>query len=267
MSLHHYFYLPRGGGIGLHLREQGTSNYHEPAENFHKLIPTPYGWSTKSDQRLRYFPFVEPFGTITFFEDFIRSRDYAANSETWRVRGRGSAKVLDTSGRSFVRVKRTALTSTSLSLMKKVFLASKEVQFELLAAQGVAGSSNTARLGLMDSDLPAGDPTNGIYFRAVDGANWFGVSRAAGVETAVDMGVAYDATFRRLCAWSRTVITKGGSPPTVACVAPPAVDFFRDGVFVGTVTTNIPSVALTATFETTGTTEPDVDYVHIQQRR
>lgn len=70
-------------------------------------------------------------------------------------------------------------------------------------------------------------PTNGIFFRQEGAANWFGVTRNAGVETTVDMGVGATDTIKRLR--FRVFGTD--------CVA-----FFLDDVFVGASITNIPNL-------------------------
>lgn len=73
-------------------------------------------------------------------------------------------------------------------------------------------------------------PNNGIFFRNEGAGNWFGVTRRAGVETIVDMGVAPTSTAKRL-----SFVVLGGT-----CVA-----FFLDGVFVGASITNIPAALTT----------------------
>lgn len=63
----------------------------------------------------------------------------------------------------------------------------------IMAVQHVSTATNTIRMGLADGVLTA-DPTNGIYFRNINGGNWEAVVRKAGTETATSTGVAASTT-------------------------------------------------------------------------
>lgn len=83
-------------------------------------------------------------------------------------------------------------------------------------------------LGFLDSALSL-TPTNGVFFRADGVANWFAVTRAAGVETATDTGQALDDS------WRTFEIIQLGSVLVV---------FLIDGAVVATHQTNIPAADL-----------------------
>jgi len=86
------------------------------------------------------------------------------------------------------------------------------------------------------------DPTNGIYFRYTHGTNsgnLQAVCRAAGVETVINTSVA-PVVYAYTTALSRALRFEVNAGAT-------SVEFFIDGVSVGTTTTNIPSVYLTVT--------------------
>ena len=55
-----------------------------------------------------------------------------------------------------------------------------------LATGGVSGKTH---IGFHDAPNSNVEPTDGVYFRAVDGGNWFTVCRSNNVETAVDTGI------------------------------------------------------------------------------
>lgn len=69
-------------------------------------------------------------------------------------------------------------------------------------------------------------PANGIFFRQEGAANWFGVTRSAGVETVVDMGVGATDTIKRL---------------RFKMLSSTSVAFFLNGTFVDSSITNVPS--------------------------
>jgi hypothetical protein len=61
-----------------------------------------------------------------------------------------------------------------------------------------AGADFDLRFGVL-SDMTANPPTNGAYFEKLSAdTNWFGVGRAAGVQTRTDTGVALSANWFRL---------------------------------------------------------------------
>jgi hypothetical protein len=51
------------------------------------------------------------------------------------------------------------------------------------------GSSGKIHLGFHDAPNSNVEPTDGVYFRSVDGGNWFAVCRSNNAETAVDTGI------------------------------------------------------------------------------
>lgn len=89
----------------------------------------------------------------------------------------------------------------------------------------------TARMGIQDAF--AGDSTDGIYFRygsALNGGEWQGVSRAGGVETALDTNTAADTNWHTF----EFEVNAAGT----------SVEFFIDGTSVGTNATNLPTGAV-----------------------
>ena len=69
-------------------------------------------------------------------------------------------------------------------------------------------------------------PAEGIFFRQEGAGNWFGVTRTAGVETIVDMGVAATDVIKRL---------------KFHCIGSDSVAFLLDDVLQGVSITNIPT--------------------------
>lgn len=80
-------------------------------------------------------------------------------------------------------------------------------------------------LGFQDSAISL-TPTNGVFFRSNGVANWFAVTRAAGVETATDTGQALDNVWRKF---------------EIRQVNTSVVTFLIDDVVVATHQANIPS--------------------------
>jgi len=78
----------------------------------------------------------------------------------------------------------------------------------------------------VDDGFNAGAPSNGMFFRATDGGNWYAVTANAGAETATDTGIAGDATYRKF----RITHTTSGTRQ---------VEFKIDGTTVATHTTNL----------------------------
>lgn len=85
------------------------------------------------------------------------------------------------------------------------------------------------RLGLLD--VNAGDANDGVYFQGDDASgNWFVKTAAGGAITSQDSGVAMSAGSWVVLAFKVNAAAGG-------------VEFFIDGVSVGTISTNIPSGA------------------------
>lgn len=86
----------------------------------------------------------------------------------------------------------------------------------------------TMQVGVQDT-VTTVTPSNGIYFQALDGdTNWFCVTRAAGVQTRTDSGVAVSTT-----AFQALRHVRSGSA---------SVSFYINGIPVCTHTTNIHAV-------------------------
>lgn len=116
------------------------------------------------------------------------------------------------------------------------------------AAVGIALSDGTntytARWGYADgatgANILQSDPSNGIYFRythGVNSGNIQAVSRAAGVETVINTSVP-PPVYTYNTALSTSLRFEVNAAAT-------SIEFFVNGVSVGTITTNIPSVYLT----------------------
>lgn len=105
------------------------------------------------------------------------------------------------------------------------------------------------------SATPGSDPTNGVYFRATDGGNWYAVTRASNTETATDTGVSQSTSL-----WRRLTAKYTASSCT----------FFIDGSLVATHTTNIPTddfnygMSVVKTAAVTSQIRYQVDYLYIE---
>jgi|GEM_PF-2197953 len=111
-----------------------------------------------------------------------------------------------------------------------------------------------AYIGFSDrAGSDTGDPTNGVFFRRADDANWYAVTRAASTETTTDTGIAPSTTARVFR------IEYGTS----------SVKFYIDGVLKATHTTNIPTTNtdLDIYCHTTGANQKKlyIDYLKIWQ--
>lgn len=91
----------------------------------------------------------------------------------------------------------------------------------------VTTTQNYLRIGLIETPL-SGEPTNGIFFRSLNGGNWFAVTRAAATETTTDTGIAASTTPREF----RIV------------VGDPDVTFLIDGQLRATHRANLPTTSL-----------------------
>lgn len=82
------------------------------------------------------------------------------------------------------------------------------------------------RVGIADT-LNSSPPSNGMYVEHLNtDSNWFGVCRASNAQTRLDLGVAYDVSWRDF----RIVYTPGAG-----------VGFYSGDTLIGTITQNIPS--------------------------
>lgn len=73
----------------------------------------------------------------------------------------------------------------------------QEPVFETVARATSGTASHRVELGITDRTSTTGtgvEPTNGVYFRVVDGANWIAVTRSGGSETSTDTGIAVSST-------------------------------------------------------------------------
>lgn len=98
----------------------------------------------------------------------------------------------------------------------------------IITALSDASQTYTIRMGLFTE--VAIDSSAGVYFRYTHGTNggkWQGVARSGGVESTVDTGVTPDTTT-----WHRYEfeINAAGT----------SVEFFIDGISVGTISSNLP---------------------------
>ncbi|MCC6460470.1 MAG: hypothetical protein IT260_08370 [Saprospiraceae bacterium] len=91
----------------------------------------------------------------------------------------------------------------------------------------------TTRIGWLNTAIPSGEPTHGVYFRYTDGVNagnYQFVARSGGTETLINTGTA--------------PTTSSASPQSLKVVIDPSgaqVEGFIDGQSVGVITTNIPT--------------------------
>lgn len=101
-----------------------------------------------------------------------------------------------------------------------------------------ATNTYTARMGIFD--VLSGEPTNGLYFRythSVNGGRWQAVSRLAGVDTAVDTGIAATASNNGNGSFEIRTSADGNT-----------VTFFIDDVLVATITTGLPAIGTSLGF-------------------
>lgn len=111
-------------------------------------------------------------------------------------------------------------------------IVNANVPFELMVywATDTGAGAEISYIGLASVATDPMPPNNGVYFRhAANGGNIFAVCRAAGVETTLDTGVAT----------SDTVFHEGRLINTATGVA-----VYLDEVYIGEITTNIPTVLL-----------------------
>jgi len=116
----------------------------------------------------------------------------------------------------------------------RVILGGGKVRYGVVARlETLSDGTQTysVRIGL--GDLHAGEHTNGVFFRythSVNSGEWEGVTRQASTETTVDTNVAADTNWHTFEAEVNAAIT--------------SVEFFIDGVSVGTSGSNVPSAGL-----------------------
>lgn len=89
------------------------------------------------------------------------------------------------------------------------------------------------RIGAGSTFNGAAEPATGIYFRAAQAGAITGVCRKAGVETAIASGVLAANGVFHVC---KFVVSQGGG----------LVTFFVDGVLLGSIATNVPTIDLTS---------------------
>jgi hypothetical protein len=134
------------------------------------------------------------------------------------------------------------------------FDSEKNPNFKIRLSQRAA-IAGTRRIGFGSASL-ASDPANGIFLKFSNGGNLILVSRSGAVESTVDSAVAMaDGVYH-----TARVIVSGVS----------SIAFYVDGSLKGTITTNIPTVAMGFGAGLAGSSAGagiNVDYIHIFQLR
>lgn len=130
----------------------------------------------------------------------------------------------------YVTVSFTANVSAALNVNGIIGQATTPLLPEVTYMLAQVDTDNTIRLGLADGNLNA-DPTNGIFFRW-SGSAWYGVCRAAGVETATSTTIGSSANPRGF---------------RISVTATNSVSFYIDEGTATIVTTNIPATTVVMT--------------------
>lgn len=141
---------------------------------------------------------------------------------------------------------------TILNNTKQDILTAGPLDLLWVARLNDIDANTTARVGA-GYLVNLAQPTNGQYFEKLDAdTNWFCVTRAAGVQTRTDTGVAVNTAFHTF-----SIIRTGSS-----------VRFELDGVVVATHTTHIPSQALTPAIQIINSAAADktidLDYFELE---
>lgn len=126
----------------------------------------------------------------------------------------------------------------------------------LIAKALVTNTDHAVKIGIM-TDVGSNTPTNGVYLeRAAADVNWFVTSRAAGVQSRVDTGVAFNTT-KIVC----RIVRRPSNGH---------IDVFANGTFAGTITTNLVSsstmLVIGAQVMPTTTTARSIDLDLIRMR-
>lgn len=187
-----------------------------------------------------------------FLEDFSGG---LYNSRLWSVRGTGSALLRNGAAGGVVRVAASGNTvSYELYQACTNYSATSKSVFNYRMRLITAGTM-VAQCG--GNAITPNNTTNYVawYFDSAVGSTWHVRSVSGGTTTDVDTGIAADTSYHEFKIIIDTV----------------AVQFFYDGQFVTTITTNIPSAGLSpfvkATTKSNTTRNIDVDYVEAWNER
>lgn len=192
--------------------------------------------------------FDRPLGCEYLFDDFVLgvgdpAGADAGNASVWDMVVAAAGEVTDVDyPRSVIRLASGATSSGSATIRAKRFDGSMYAisatrvpalfETELLLPGSLANARY--RCGLYPTSFPGlgSDPTDGVYFRRLDGAgegNWFAVSRASSAETVTDTGVASGASWTTL---------------GFEIVSTSLIRFYVNGTLVASHSTHIPTANL-----------------------
>jgi hypothetical protein len=205
------------------------------AHNYNQLTgtpPTTYDYNTQ----LRY----------TFWDEFDALGQYAASQPAdtadhySKVGAATALSVLEDAGDAYVRVggasTAVGVDQGLVTRIARTFVYTQNPRFKVVISRGTASVGGTVELlaGFVDQTAPGTTgQQNGVYFRSVNGANWFLVCRAAGVETTRDMGIAPSTTRIML----EFIMSSSGT----------SVQGYLNSVLTSTaITTNIPTPYMSA---------------------
>lgn len=220
------------------------------------------------------FP-IDPSVRVFIYDDFITGNEDSdeVGSLGWRVSSAGTGNVtarfqaiaghpgiLRLAGGTVAAAR--AIIHLGESGLNTVFLGSGEIICEaLIRLTGTISQHERTNVGLAVPNLANGENTDGVYFAIRNGdTNWQFICRAGGVQTVVNTGIAFvSGQWERF----RFVVNAGAT----------SVEGFRNGVSIGTTTTNIPSAAALSPFLKTdalsaggGVATPvDIDYYCLGQ--
>ncbi len=199
-----------------------------------------------------YPQLIDPEDQWEIYDDF--GGDYAGNGlgPEWAL-GSGTTITLAILGGA-VRITGDSVVAPGFSMPSLLVNITNYPTLHMRCAQ-YSITAGTRRMGLTGVVFGAGEPSNGIYFRHAATAAYVAVCRSGGVESIITSGVnAASGVYHKL-----GFIVKASG-----------VEFFIDGVSIGTITTNIPSANLFLAFANTGletTSGMDIDYVHMHGDR
>lgn len=220
---------------------------------------------------------LDPAVNTTFYDDFQSLSNVLAGAQGLLTTGQASWRVNDNAAAAAVanlvtgqtggviRIGGTAAAGMSMYLtrdgssnnsLSDPFLVSKQFTMKFRAAMVDNTATGTRRIGVgtdAAQDFTV-DPDSGIYIRFAHNANYIAVVRNSNTETTLDTGVAVDLNFHNF----------------QFNVGTGTVGVLVDGSNKGTISTNLPSAAMTAFMSTgTGTNacRLDCDYIHIVQGR
>jgi hypothetical protein len=207
-----------------------------------------------------------------FFDDFLSANTATANIGQlgWVLQGTGATTAYQagsTDRTGVVRFSTNNANNANMSMNLGTTLGltpgASRLTYETYVSVPTLGDAGTGaftlRVGLQTS-TGTGDSANGIYFEyagtAAGTINWSCKTASASTRTTVNSGVAVNAGQ-----WYKLtfVVNQSGT----------SVGFYIDNVFITSITTNIPTVAVAPAFRiVTGATNvanksADVDYMNI----